>query len=71
MKKIIPMVLVTTLLTVSLYSQELPALKFSGRTNSFNSLNFNKSSISKQFLFDKSLQLKTRTRANTEEQIEE
>jgi hypothetical protein len=60
MKKIIPMVLVTTLLTVSLYSQELPALKFSGRTNSFNSLNFNKSSISKQFLFDKSLQLKTR-----------
>jgi hypothetical protein len=60
MKKIIPIVLVIALVAGCLYTQELPALKLSGRTNFLNSLNYNKSSLSKQSLFDKSLQLKTR-----------
>jgi hypothetical protein len=60
MKKIIPIVLVFALVTGCLYSQELPAFKLSGRTNFLTSSNYNKSSLSKQSLFDKSLQLKTR-----------
>jgi hypothetical protein len=60
MKKIIPIVLVFTLVTGCLYSQELQALKLSGSTNFLNSLNNNKSSLSKQSLFDKTLQLKNR-----------
>jgi hypothetical protein len=60
MKKIITIVLVFVLVTGYLYSQSLPALKLSGRTNFLNSFNYNKSSLARQSLFDKSLQLKTR-----------
>lgn len=60
MKKIIPIILMFVLVTGCIYSQEFPALKLSSRTNFLNTLNNNKSSLSKQSLFDKSLQLKTR-----------
>lgn len=61
MKKIIPIVLVFALVTGCLYSQGLPAFKLSGRTNFLTSTNYNKSSLSKQSLFDKSFQLKRKT----------
>jgi hypothetical protein len=60
MKKIIPLVLIFTLVTGCLYSQELPSLNLSGRTDIHNSLKYNRASLSKKTLFDKSMQLKTR-----------
>ena len=61
MKRIIPIVLVFALVSGCLYSQELPSLKLSGRTNSLNSLNFNKTSSSKQSIYNKSSQIIRKT----------